>query len=65
MVEGNRERGRPNIKWIDDIKEWIKITQSDLMVKSQDRNEWRRHCIIASIIGYILRFASQGNNVSN
>ena len=43
--EGNRKRGRPKRKWIDEIKEWSKMTQSDLMVKPHDRNEWRRHCI--------------------
>ena len=26
MVEGNRKRGRPKRKWIDDIKEWRKLT---------------------------------------
>ena len=35
-------------KWIDDIKEWSKLNQSDLMVKPHDRNEWRRHCLTAS-----------------
>ena len=34
----------------DDIKEWSKMTQSDLMVKPHDRNEWRRHCITASAL---------------
>ena len=29
MVEGNRKCGRPKLKWIDDIKEWRKMTQSD------------------------------------
>ena len=32
MVEGNRKCGRPIRKWIDDIEEWSKITQYDLMV---------------------------------
>ena len=48
MVEGNRKCGRPKIKWIDDIKEWSKMTQSDLMVKPHDCNEWLRNCITAS-----------------
>ena len=48
MVEGNRKCGRPKRKWIDDIKEWSKMNQSDLMVKPHDRNEWRRHCLTAS-----------------
>ena len=48
MVEGNRKCGIPKIKWIDDIKEWSKMTQSDLMMKPHDRNEWRRYCITAS-----------------
>ena len=48
MVEGNRKCGRSKRKWIDDIKEWSKMTQSDLMVKPNDRNEWRRHCITAN-----------------
>ena len=48
MVEGNRKCGRPKRKWIDDIKEWSKLNQSDLMVKPHDRNEWRRHCLTAS-----------------
>ena len=45
IIKGNRKCGRPKRKWIDDIKQW---TQSDLMVKPHDRNEWRRHCITAS-----------------
>ena len=54
MVEGDRKCGRPKRKWIDDIKEWSKMTQSDLMMKQHDPNEWRRHtvytiyCITAS-----------------
>ena len=48
MVEGNRKCGRPKRKWIDDIKEWSKLKQSELMVKPHDHNEWRRHCITAS-----------------
>ena len=39
---------RPKRKWIDDIKEWSKLNQSDLMVKPHDRNEWRRHSVTAS-----------------
>ena len=41
MVEGNRKYGRPKIKCIDDIKEWINMTQSDLMVKLHDSNDGR------------------------
>ena len=48
MVEGNRKCDRPKRKWIDDIKEWSKLNQSDLMVKPHDRNEWPRHCVTAS-----------------
>ena len=48
MVEGNRKCGRPKRKWTDDIKEWNKMTQSDLMVKPHDRNEWRRNYITVS-----------------
>ena len=48
MVEGNRKCSRPKRKWIDDIKEWSKLNQSDLMVKPHDRNEWQRHCLTAS-----------------
>ena len=56
MVEGNRKCGRPTMKWIDDIKEWGKMIQSDLMVKPHDRNEWRRHCITArSLISLTIR----------
>ena len=47
MVEGNRKCARPKRKWIDDIKEWSKLNQSDLMVKPHDRNEWLRNCITA------------------
>ena len=36
MVEGNIKYGRPKRTWIDDIKEWNKMTQSDLMVKPHD-----------------------------
>ena len=46
IVEGNLNMVDPK-KWIDDIKEWIKMTQPDLMVKPRDGNEWRRHCITA------------------
>ena len=48
MIEGNRKFGRPKRKCIDDINEWSKMSQSDLMVKPHDRNEWRQHCITSS-----------------
>ena len=60
MVEGSRKCDRPKRKWIDDIKEWSKLIQSDLMVKPHDRNEWRRHCITASsLISPTIRESSE------
>ena len=38
MVEDNHKCGIPKRKWIDDIKEWSKMTHSDLMVSPHDRN---------------------------
>ena len=35
MVEGNRKCGGPKRKWIDDIEEWSKMTQYDLMVATR------------------------------
>ena len=56
MVEGNRKCGRPKRKWIDDIKEWSNMIQSDLMVKPHVSDEWRRHCITAnSLISTTIR----------
>ena len=64
MGEGNRKCGRPKIKWIDDIKEWNKIT-SDLIVKPHDCNEWRHHCITAiSLISPTIRESRELSKVS-
>ena len=55
-IERNLKCSRPKRKWIDDIKVWSKITQSDLMLKPHERNEWRRHCIIArSLVSTTIR----------
>jgi exonuclease III len=42
MGEGKRGRGRPNRRWMDDIRELTGRTLQDLKEDVQDRAKWRR-----------------------
>ena len=41
IVEGGNRRGRPRRSWIDDIKEWTKLTFPELYRLAQSRRAWR------------------------
>eukprot|EP00795_Rhopilema_esculentum_P006693 gene6693-12250_t len=41
-IEGKRARGRPRLKWLDNIKEWSTTPKYvDLKKMAQDRQRWR------------------------
>ncbi len=41
MVEGNRTRGRPRIRWTDNITEWTGMGIVECKRAAQDRGRWR------------------------
>ena len=41
-IDGNRSRGRPRQKWIDDIKRWTDIEgYNEIARRAQDQERWR------------------------
>ena len=40
-INGKRGRGRPKMKWIDNIKEWTGLTYYECVRRSGDRELWR------------------------
>jgi len=45
IVEGARERGRPNIRWLDEVIGSTKLSLSDLRNPVDDRTQWTR-CVM-------------------
>ena len=41
MVTGNRRRGRPPKRWIDDIVNWCSCSLADAIRCAEDRKQWR------------------------
>ena len=41
MVDGNRGRGRPTRRWMDDIAKWGNCTAPKAVTKAGDRQAWR------------------------
>ena len=41
MVTGNRRRGRPPKRWIDDIVNWCSCSLADAIRRAEDRKQWR------------------------
>ena len=42
MINGKRNRGRPNKRWRDNIKEWIEINITALNTLVKDRELWKQ-----------------------
>ena len=43
-VEGMRRRGRPRKMWLDNIKDWTRLSIADLLDSTQDRTKWTELC---------------------
>ena len=41
QVEGHRKQGKPQMRWLDSIKEATGLQLEDLREALQDRKEWR------------------------
>ena len=41
-VNVTRKRGRPRLKWSDNIYEWTGLNVSDAMRAASDRTKWRK-----------------------
>ena len=41
-VEGGRSRGRQQKSWSDNIKEWTRMSTPELLIRTADRDAWRR-----------------------
>src|SRR6218665_1201904 len=41
-VDGERARGRPRRRWVDDVKEWTGMTMADCVRSARNREQWRR-----------------------
>ena len=42
MVKGVLNRGRPKNQWLDNISEWTKMDNKDLVNVVRDRDGWRK-----------------------
>jgi len=51
LVEGERQRGRPAWKWIDDILMWSGQDIKGVMMMTKDRDKWRTFVALASLYG--------------
>ena len=44
IIPGNRKRGRPSRRWLQDIIDWTQKSVAELCITAADRVEWRRLC---------------------
>ena len=44
MVQGQRGRGRPRTRWLDEVKEDTGLTLAKLRLVARDRMKWRALC---------------------
>ena len=41
-IEGRRTRGRQRQLWIDNIKDWTRLSLEELNIASRSRDRWKR-----------------------
>ena len=41
IVDGSNRRGRPKMRWTDNIREWCQADLHEVIRKTEDREEWR------------------------
>ena len=41
-VPGARARGRPRMRWLDDMSEWSGLSTEELLRTTENRRGWRR-----------------------
>ena len=39
---GKRSRGRPKMRWIDNVRKWSGLTTAELNVATRDRTSWKK-----------------------
>ena len=40
-IEGKRGKGRPRVKWMDNIKDWMNLNYCDCVRLANSREEWK------------------------
>ena len=65
IMDGKGRRGRPNMEWIDNIKEWCKKNPYILTTSALDRKVWKQTIKFAldTYGPWILMMMSKFNNV--
>jgi len=50
-LNGKRGRGRPRTLWVDNIKEWTKLSYVDCVRKVDNRESWES--MIVNLLGHM------------